>query len=47
MNIYTDATNELKQKETTTFGEYLNKLEEENKTPQKESMVIDRIVCKT
>lgn len=47
MNIYTDATNELKQKEITTFGEYLNKLEEDNKTPQKESMVIDRIVCKT
>lgn len=47
MNIYTDATNELKQKEIATFGEYLNKLEEDNKTPPKESMVVDRIVCKT
>lgn len=47
MNIYTDATNELKQKEITTFSEYLNKLEEDNKTQPKESMVVDRIVCKT
>lgn len=47
MNIYTDATNELKQKEITTFDEYLNKLEEDNKTLPKESMVVDRIVCKT
>lgn len=47
MNIYTDATNELKQKEITAFSEYLNKLEEDNNTSQKESMVVDRIVCKT
>lgn len=47
MNIYIDATNELKQKEIMAFSEYLNKLEEDSNTPQKDSMVVDRIVCKT
>lgn len=47
MNIYTDATNDLKQKEITAFSEYLNKQEEKDGgATEQGDMIIDRIVCR-
>lgn len=42
MNIYADATNEMKKKEFVSFGNYLNNAVKKEEEPQKkESMVVD------